>query len=115
MPTIAGCSGRSGHTSNRVMLLRPRRFSTPVRVDVPTLASASRRSDESVIGIPPLGLGETLAPPPHPEERPQAASRMRAVYRAWVGNTTTAATLRDASLRDAPQGEVVVESAQNMR
>jgi hypothetical protein len=44
IPTIAGCSGRSGHTSNNVMLRMPRRFSTPVSVEVPTRARASRRS-----------------------------------------------------------------------
>jgi hypothetical protein len=41
------------------------------------------------------------APPPHPEEHPKGASRR-------VGTIKTVATLRDASLRDAPQGEVVV-------
>ena len=38
---------------------------------------------------------------PHPEERPKAASRR-------VGTTSMVPTLRDASLRDAPQGEACV-------
>jgi hypothetical protein len=44
MPTIGGCSARTGDTSYSVMLFRPRRFSTPVSVEVPTLASTSRSS-----------------------------------------------------------------------
>jgi hypothetical protein len=38
-------------------------------------------------------------PLPHPEERPQAASRR-------VGHTVSVAILRDAALRAAPQDEV---------
>src|SRR5947207_12500041 len=53
MPTIGGCSSRTGRTSNSVMLLRPRRLSTPVSVDVPTLASTSRSSlDSSFMRFP---------------------------------------------------------------
>src|SRR5215471_9117680 len=64
-PTRRGCSGRSGQTSNRVMLRSPRRFSTPVSVDVPTLARASRRSDDRVMECLPrfgcLDFRATLA------------------------------------------------------
>jgi hypothetical protein len=62
MPTMRGCSGRIGHTSYRVMLRRPRLFSTPVKVEVPTLASASRRSDDrTVMMLLSLAFRRTLA------------------------------------------------------
>src|SRR6478752_10705518 len=63
MPTIAGCSSRTGRTSNSVMLLRPRRFSTPVSVEVPTLARTSRNSLESSVMRFPLFLHPSLMAP----------------------------------------------------
>jgi hypothetical protein len=65
MPTMRGCSGRIGQTSNRVMLLRPRRFSTPVSVEVPTLASTSRRSLDSSFMRFPSFLRSTLSASRH--------------------------------------------------
>ena len=54
MPTMRGCSGRTGQTSCMNMLRRPRRFSTPVRVEVPTRSSASRVFGcNSVMVFPP--------------------------------------------------------------
>ena len=42
MPTMRGMSWRIGQTSCMNMLRRPRRFSTPVSVEVPTRSNASR-------------------------------------------------------------------------
>ena len=45
IPTMRGISRRIGSTSCMNMLRKPRRFSTPVSVDVPTRSSACRVFD----------------------------------------------------------------------